>query len=215
MVKIERSSKVPASLAIEKAKGTKNYREQDVIFQLNADFYGKCYLCEIDELQSVQVEHLRAHHGTDRDRMFDWNNLFLCCPHCNNMKNKQIYEENILDCCQVDPEKVLDQELLADHVVVTALADTEEAKITAQLLTECFETRNTGIRVLECQTRVNALKRTMIILYKALEAYKANKSEKNMRVLRAILDRRYKFAGFTRTYVRRHISEYPELAWMV
>ena len=51
MVKIERSSVAPFSLAIEKAKGTKNYREQDVVLQLNADFHGKCYLCEIDELQ--------------------------------------------------------------------------------------------------------------------------------------------------------------------
>ena len=30
----------------------------------------------------IEVEHLRAHRGTDRDLMFDWNNLFLCCPHC-------------------------------------------------------------------------------------------------------------------------------------
>ena len=43
MVKIERSSVAPFSLAIEKAKGTKNYREQDVVLQLNADFHGKCY----------------------------------------------------------------------------------------------------------------------------------------------------------------------------
>ena len=80
MVKIERSSVAPFSLAIEKAKGTKNYREQDVVLQLNADFHGKCYLCEIDELQSVEVEQLRAHRGTDRDLMLEWNTLFLCCP---------------------------------------------------------------------------------------------------------------------------------------
>ena len=215
MVKIERSSVAPFSLAIEKAKGTKNYREQDVVLQLNADFHGKCYLCEIDELQSVEVEHLRAHRGTDRDLMFDWNNLFLCCPHCNNMKNRPIYEETILDCCQEDPEKVLDQELVDEHVVVTALADTVEATRTAELLTDCFEKKNTGIRILECQTRINALKTTMIVLYRALEAYKVNKTEKDLRVLRAMLNRSYKFAGFTRTYVRHHITEYPELALMV
>ena len=64
MVKIERSPIAPASLAIEKAKGTDNYRGEDVIQQLHHDFHGKCYLCEIDELQSIQVEHLqigRAH----------------------------------------------------------------------------------------------------------------------------------------------------------
>lgn len=94
MVKIERSSVAPFSLAIEKAKGTKNYREQDVVLQLNADFHGKCYLCEIDELQSVEVEHLRAHRGTDRNLMFDWNNLFLCCPHCTEymIRKKELKE---------------------------------------------------------------------------------------------------------------------------
>lgn len=40
---------------------------------------------------------------------------------------------------------------------------------------------------------------TLIILYKASEAYKASKSEKNMRILRAIRDWSYKFAGFTCT----------------
>ena len=34
---------------------------------------------------------------------------------------------------------------------------------------------------------------------KTSEAYKASKSEKNMRILRAIRDWSYKFAGFTRT----------------
>ena len=82
MVKIERSSVAPFSLAIEKAKGTKNYREQDVVLQL------------IDELQSVEVEHLRAHRGTDRNLMFDWNNLFLCCPHCTEymLRKKELKE---------------------------------------------------------------------------------------------------------------------------
>lgn len=84
MVKIERTSTAPASLATEKAKLSGTYRGDDVVRQLKADFHGKCYLCEIDELQSVEIEHLKAHHnGADRDRMFDWNNLFYCCPHCN------------------------------------------------------------------------------------------------------------------------------------
>ncbi len=29
-----------------------------------ADFHDKCYLCEMDELQSVEVEHLRPIKGT-------------------------------------------------------------------------------------------------------------------------------------------------------
>ena len=42
MVKVNRTKTAPASLAIEKEKGTENYRERDVVFQLNKDFNGKC-----------------------------------------------------------------------------------------------------------------------------------------------------------------------------
>lgn len=216
MVKIERSPIAPASLAIEKAKGTDNYRGEDVIQQLHHDFHGKCYLCEIDELQSIQVEHLRPHHnGQDRDRMFDWNNLFYSCAHCNNVKNMRQYEDLILDCCQIDPEAYLKQELVNNHVKVEVLHATLEAQMTAKLITECFEKCNTGIRTLECQTRITALQRTMTVLYRNLDAYRVDPTVKTLRTLRGMLDRSYKFSGFTRTFVRQHIDEYPDLAQVV
>lgn len=214
MVKVERSPDAPASLAVEKEKGTRNYRGEDVIVKLNEDFRGKCYLCEINDLQSVEVDHLKAHHnGRDRDRLFDWNNLFLCCAHCNGVKNMKQYEDLVLDCCQVEPEIYLNQKLVDGHVRVEPLIHTHEAEITAQLLVECFEKDNTGIRTIECATRVRALQSAMTVLYKSLEKYKENpKATSTLRALRGMLDRGYKFAGFTRTYVRQHIEEYPELA---
>lgn len=212
MVKVERSPNPPASLAIEKAKGSNNYRCEDVIDQLERDFYGKCYLCEINELQSVEVEHLKPHHnGKNRDRLFDWNNLFYSCAHCNSIKNMRRYEDNILDCCRKDPEHYLRQQLLDSHVFVEPLDNSREAEITAQLITECFEKTNTGIRTKECKTRVDALQRTMNVLYRNLCEYKKNPTTKTLRTLRGMLNREYKFAGFTRTYVRQHISEYPGL----
>ena len=215
MVKVNRTKTAPASLAIEKEKGTENYRERDVVFQLNKDFNGKCYLCEIDKLQSIHIEHLKPHHGKDRDLMFDWNNLFLSCPHCNSVKNQKKYEEHIIDCCKEDPEASIRQELGDSHVVVTAIESTEDAIRTAGLLTECFEKENTGIRILECQTRVNALQTTMTTLYRCLANYKQNPSQRNYRTLRGMLNRSHKFAGFTRTYVRNHIDEYPNLSELV
>lgn len=213
MVKIKRTPTAPASLAVEKAKGTANYRSEDVIRQLHQDFHGKCYLCEIDELQSIQVEHLKAHHnGQNRDLMFDWNNLFYSCAHCNNVKNTKQYEDSILDCCQVEPEAYIQQELINSHVRVAALDDSHTARMTAKLITECFEKTNTGIRTLECKTRVDALQKTMAVLYRNLELYQKEPTARTLRVLRGMLNRSYKFAGFTRTYVRQHIDEYPELA---
>ena len=100
MVKVERTPTPPASLAVEKEKVSGSYREPDVMQQLKHDFNSKCYLCEIDELQSVEVEHL-APHGGDKERKFAWNNLFYSCAHCNSVKNQKIYHDMILDCCQV------------------------------------------------------------------------------------------------------------------
>ena len=212
MVKIERTAIPPASLAIEKAKGSNNYRSEDVIDLLEHDFWGKCYLCEINELQSVEVEHLKPHHnGKDRDRMFDWDNLFYSCSHCNGVKNMRQYEESVLDCCCIEPELLLKQQLIDNHVVVEPLEKSHTVEMTAKLLTECFEKTNTGIRMKECKTRIDALQRTMTVLYRNLDDYKESPEGKPLRVLRGMLNRSYKFAGFTRTYVRQHISEYPEL----
>ena len=44
-----------------------------------------------------------------------------------------------------------------------------------------------------------------------LAKYRKHKTPRLERTLRAMLDRKYKFAGFTRTYVRRHLDCYPEL----
>ena len=170
-------------------------------------------MCEMNELQSINVEHLFPHHdGKDRDRMYDWNNLFYSCAHCNNIKKSKVYDDVILDCCKVDPERYVCQELVDNHVRVSPKVDTIEAERTAQLLTECFEHRNTGIRVQECAVRVRALQATMNVLYKELEKYKRKKTNKGLRTLRGLLDRSYKFSGFTRTYVRLHLEEYPDLA---
>lgn len=39
--------------------------------------------------------------------MFEWDNLFWSCGHCNGVKNQEIYDVGIIDCCKVDPEKHL------------------------------------------------------------------------------------------------------------
>lgn len=216
MVKIERTPEAPVSLAIEKEKANGKYNLPDVVDLLYHDFHEKCYLCEIDKLQSSEVEHLNPHHnGLYKDRKFDWHNLFLSCRHCNAVKNQSKYDENVLDCCQTDPETIVMQELIEGHVRVTPLNNSAEANTTAMLITECFELTNTGIRTKECEVRLKALQRVFTVLCTQLERYRANKSTQTERTLRGMLDRSYKFAGFTRTYVRTHIEEYPELAQYV
>lgn len=211
MVKIKRTPTPPASLAIEKMKANGSCTEQDVVDQLELDFYEKCYLCEQNELQSIEVEHLLPHHnGKYIDRKFDWNNLFFSCAHCNSVKKRAEYENNVIDCCKTDPETLIHQELCAGKVCVNALADTVEAKTTASLIQDCFQLTNRPIREKESQVKVRALQATMNDLYKELDKYKLKNSKKSFYAIRGMLSREYKFAGFTRTYVRDHIDKYPD-----
>ena len=89
MVKIDRNPIPPVSLAIEKQKAYGSYNKRDVIQQLKEDSHDKCYICELGGLSDSEVEHLRPHHNrTILDRVFDWNNLFYACQHCNNLKKE-------------------------------------------------------------------------------------------------------------------------------
>ena len=86
MVYFEKTAEAPASLAREKAKGKNgSYREDDVVTLLDKDFHGKCYICETKYPTGINIEHFIPHRG-NIDLMYDWNNLFLTCPHCNNTK---------------------------------------------------------------------------------------------------------------------------------
>lgn len=215
MVKIERTPTPPASLAIECKKVHGSYASEDVISQLKKDFHSKCYLCELKDLTDIEVEHLLPHYNRKiKERVFDWNNLFYACPHCNSIKNDRIYDEKIIDCCKVDPESLLDHIYQEGKVNVRPHdPDTQDEKVlmTADFLENCFEKSNTGIRIFQCQERVNRLAETMNALYKTLEALKKPTSKQYLRALKGMLSREYKFSGFTRYYVRSHIEEYPQL----
>lgn len=215
MVKIERTPTPPQSLAIESQKKNGSYRERDVTRQLQQDFHNKCYICELKPLADVQVEHLRPHHNRAiPERVFDWNNLFYSCPHCNNMKKDPKYDEKILDCCVIDPETVLAQTYENNHVTVRPLYENadETVLMTADLIENCFGKSNTGLRTIQCSVRMEQLAKTMNSLFRTLEQYRKNRtSKKYLAALRGMLGREYKFAAFTRGYVRSHAEAYPEL----
>lgn len=213
MIKIERNSTPPPSLAIEKQKANGAYNKPDVIQQLKTDSHDKCYICELGGLSDPEVEHLRPHYNRKiAERVFDWNNLFYACPHCNKMKKDAKYDDKIIDCCVNDPEEILEQCYENGHVKVHSIVDEECAIMTAELIQECFEKRNTGIREAACQHRIDRLAESMGILYKTLDHYKENpQSERYIRSLRSSLSRKSVFAAFKRNYVRKHIADYPNL----
>lgn len=205
MIKNERSPVPPSSLKVESKKKNSSYRCDDVITLLEHDFYGKCYLCEIKPVSDMEVEHRLPHHNrTISERVFDWNNLFLSCRHCNSVKNSTDYDAGIIDCCVRDPETLLIQRLEENKVKVDVTdSNDKESLRTAKLIEEIFNTTSTGIRSHNAQVRITELQRTMNAFYSVLEQLKMNPSNRIVKLkFKALLSKSSKFSGFTRAYAR-------------
>lgn len=79
----------------EKKKSSGKYNIPEVIEALKNEFNDKCYICEQKNIKSINIEHFKPHKGSDRELMFDWNNLYYACSNCNNIKLSKY--DNILD----------------------------------------------------------------------------------------------------------------------
>ena len=214
MIKIERTFPAPASLEIEAQKKSGEYNKPDVVEQLLKDAHNKCYICELKDLQDPIVEHLLPHKdGKYPDRKFDWNNLFIACGHCNGVKNQQKYDEGIIDCCVQDPEELIDFRLINGAIDVRAKDDTNEKSVlTAALIKEVFNLKNTGMRIYKSEMRFQELNKEMNKLYDNLEELNKNPESKIvLRKLKAILRRESAFAAFKRNYVRENGDRFPQL----
>lgn len=214
MVKIERSYPPPESLKSEAKKSSGSYSKPDVVEQLRKDFFNKCYICELDNLQDPQVEHLYPHkNGKYPERKFDWDNLFWACGHCNLVKNHAKYDEGILDCCKVDPEKVISFTLASGDVYVNPRnIEDKKAALTAELVTEVFNLKNTGMRTYKSEMRLKQLTKEMNKLFDSLEEIQQFPNSKvAKRKIAALLERKSRFAAFKRNYIREHQAEYPML----
>ncbi|KSU63677.1 hypothetical protein AS034_05365 [[Bacillus] enclensis] len=140
MIYFEKSLPAPPSLEIEKHKNNGTYLKADVISQLKQDFKNKCYICENKALISINVEHLVSHRE-DIDKKFSWENLFLSCSHCNNIKLH--HYDNILNCTMVEDDIENSIKLKVDpypksSVEVTALKNDERVEKTVELLNKVY-----------------------------------------------------------------------------
>lgn len=216
MVKVERSQPAPASLEKAKEKDSGQYNDRDVMERLNKDFNGKCYICEI-KVQDPQVEHLLPHkNGKYKEREYDWDNLFLSCPHCNLVKNKAKYDKGIIDCCKQDPEEVMLFDLDQNKVKVQRLDQSEVVKRTADLVEEVFATKKTGGLTIASENRLKKLQQEMDTFYDLLGQYNENPQNNLIRrALQGLLKRSSEFAGFKRSYITEHKEEYSALYQML
>lgn len=88
----------PPSLANQKS-----WTDPDTIQALAEDFKNKCYICGDKGPTALNVEHFEE-HGNDPKKMYDWNNLFYSCEHCNHTKNDTFRKgnSNLLNCTDVN-----------------------------------------------------------------------------------------------------------------
>lgn len=124
----------------------RRYDSEDVYEALNEIFFSKCYLCETKEPHDVNVEHFDAHMG-DLDKKFDWNNLYLVCSRCNNIKGARY--NKLLDCCD-EKEDVFNAikhlppiTPYAKSVRIVAMRDDGKAIETQELLEKIYNSEHT------------------------------------------------------------------------
>lgn len=141
MFNVTRSPDVPESLSARRS-----YSEEDVLNKLREIFYDKCYLCEIKDPTSINVEHFDAHQG-NLDKKFDWNNLFYVCGRCNNIKLAKY--NNLLDCTKDSVDVFRAIKHLPPHtpyqskIIIESMATDDKTIETAALLDEIFNTEKT------------------------------------------------------------------------
>ena len=214
MIKVNRSPDAPSALA----KGT--YQANDVQEQLCKDFSDKCYLCECNAVTAkAEIEHLIP-QKVDETKILDWNNLFLSCYNCNSIKKQNKYDKNIIDCCRDEPEKLLNQtfvvikdkiEPFIEPIEASSAEKTAAAKKTAELLNDCFGNKKSYFREKALAEKVDKFREVMKILFDTLNDWNEKHNDDDLNALKGMLDRKHLFACFTRSYVRAHISDYPEL----
>lgn len=127
-----------------------HYTKEEVLVVLKPMFFEKCYLCERDEIQDVEVEHFVPHEGDDALK-YSWENLFYSCSRCNSIKSNR--HVNLLDCTDgaLDVGSLISCKMPSapsDRVMVgtTSQNPTQEMINTARLLDECFNLENTALR---------------------------------------------------------------------
>ncbi|MBA6245028.1 MULTISPECIES: HNH endonuclease [unclassified Psychrobacter] len=141
MFNVVRNGLTPASLA-----DRRKYDSEDVWEALNKVFHKKCYICETSEPQDINVEHFVPHKG-DEDLKFDWNNLYLSCARCNNIKLAKY--DDLLDCCDPDTDVIQAIKYLppttpyAKHLQIEAQRDDDKTKLTAEFLNKVFNSDHT------------------------------------------------------------------------
>jgi len=224
MVNLTKSQPAPECLEKEKGKKNGDYKCGNVIKRLKEDFLNKCYLCETEAPQSINVEHFVPHKG-NTDLKFDWNNLFFCCAHCNNTKLAKTEYDNILNCIQLehDVERWIKYEIKPfpkEKVVITAMKQDDKMVCkTIRLLEAIYNGSGTNIKELESENLRDDLVNEICNFQKALMKYdkEPDKSEKAgyFKHIKRHLNKASAFCAFKRWIIRENEYLYKEFGQFI
>lgn len=209
MFNVVRPTTVPASLSAKQS-----YREKDVIELLDKAFHSKCYICETKEPLALNVEHFEAHKG-DKEKKFDWDNLFYSCARCNNFK-RHTYDD-ILNCTDLSVNVLgllrhIPPLTPYSDVVIEAMDEDHKTARTAELISRIFNEDDTGNKsVVRVQLRKRVYKRYAKVL-QHINTYidedeLEDSKQRAIEHLKALMDVKQEYSAF----LRWPILESPEL----
>lgn len=219
MIKVERKLTDKAKKAIQSLECAKRknstYNTPEVNEALQELFHGKCYICENKQITSYQIEHLAPHHG-DSDLMYDWNNFFLSCAHCNNTKLGKY--EPIIDCTKENVEKAIAFRKKGyfgteEELVFEQMDSREETENTVRLLKEVYY-GSTPQKKMEAKILRRTLRKELAEFKEYVREYKeAEGVEKEdlCILLKMQLADSSPFAAFKRWLIRDNQESYAEL----
>ncbi|MBS5884473.1 MAG: HNH endonuclease [Clostridium sp.] len=206
----------------EKEKLSGSYNQPEVIDALKLIFSNKCYICENKKVTSYNIEHLRPHRDQDMDLKFDWDNIFLVCGHCNNIKLSRY--ENILDCTKVDVDEVISFRKEGnfawdEYIEIKPIVDSEEVDETVDLLKKVYN-GTTAMKEMEAVNIKKELRNEIIkfmnIINEYWEAEGEDKEDAKYLIIRE-LKPSSPFAAFKRWIVRdnrENLNEFLEEDFM-
>ena len=194
-------SPLPPNITI---KSERDYQSGVVLEILAEDCHNKCYICE-DKPSTINVEHI-VPHRRDPKLKFDWNNLFLACGHCNNIKGKKY--DDILDPTKCNPEEhiALSIEItddLIEQVQVASLQEDSSTLKTVELLRLVYNGGSTDIKDIECSNLRNEhLSPIIHRFYRYIHNYREEPDLGYEKKIRNEIERSSAFAAFKRKIVR-------------
>lgn len=199
------------------------YNKEDVLSALRPIFHDKCYLCERDEIQDVEVEHFIPHENVPTLK-YNWENLNYSCSRCNSIKSNTHID--LLDCTNsaTDVGSLISCKMPSApsekvNIEATSTQPTQNVINTVILLDECFNLENTALRGISRETLLEQMwdhYTDLLAARRLLRIKKTAKSDKQRaeQIIAEMLNIKHPFSIFWRYYYLGDgflMKEYPQL----